>query len=261
MKNYYNILGVSENSSQQHIKAAFRKLAFKHHPDTNPGNEKKAEAMFKEINEAYAVLGDKARRQQYDAARKIGFSGTGYDNFAYSQQDILRSIFSNKATLDDLNRMFSQAGLRFDADFLNRVFSGGSGSVFHFYTQPGAGRTAYEQPASGVQVYKPNWFERLFIKATAKTGRFLLKRLLGLEFTPDLDLHIDSELTPQEAAAGIEKEVSYKRGKRNKKLMVKVPPGVKEGSRIRLKGMGLRHGKKAGDLYLLIKIRKQTPLE
>ncbi|MFC1865940.1 DnaJ domain-containing protein [Chloroflexota bacterium] len=261
MKNYYNILGVSEISSQQHIKAAFRKLAFKHHPDTNPGDEKESETIFKEINEAYAVIGDKTRRQQYDVARKIGFSGAGYNSFAYSQHDILQSIFSNKATLDDLNRMFSQAGLRFDADFLNRVFTGGSGSVFHFYTQPGAGRTSYGQPASGIQVYKPNWFERLFIKATAKTGRFLLKRLLGIEYTPNLDLHIESELTSQEAAAGTEKEVSYKRGKRNNKLMVKIPPGVRQGNKIRLKGMGLTRKKRAGDLYLHLNVIKQTPLE
>ena len=58
MKDYYKILGVSENCSEADIKKAFRKLAFQHHPDTNPGNEKQAEAKFKEINEAYGVLGD-----------------------------------------------------------------------------------------------------------------------------------------------------------------------------------------------------------
>jgi len=260
MKDYYNILGVPEDASQQAIKAAFRKLAFKHHPDTNPGNKKEAEARFKEINEAYAVVGDKAKRQQYDAARKGGFSGAGYGDFGYSQQDIFNGIFTNKATLEELNRMFSQAGLRFDEDFLNRVFSGGSGSVFRFYAQPGA-EASRRQPASNVNIYKPNWFERLFLKAAAKTCRFMLKRLLGIEFAPDLDLHIDFTLSPEETAAGVGKKVSYKRGKRNNNLMVKIPPGVKQGSKIRLKGMGLTHKKKAGDLYLHIKIRKQTPLE
>ncbi len=260
MKDYYNILGVPEDASQQVIKAAFRKLAFKHHPDTNPGNEKEAEAKFKEINEAYAVISDKTKRQQYDAARKGGYSGAGYGGFQYSQQDIFNSIFSNKATLDDLNRMFSQSGLRFDEDFMNRVFSGGGKSAFRFYSQPGTGTTR-RQPASNVKVYKPNWFERLFLKAAAKTGRFMLKRLLGVEFAPDLDLGINLTLSPEEADAGVEKEVSYKRGKRNKKLIVKIPPGIKHGSRIRLKGMGLTQKKKSGDLYLHIKVSKQTPLE
>jgi len=260
MKNYYDILGVDEGASQQVIKAAFRKLAFKHHPDTNPGNEKEAEARFKEINEAYAVIGDKDKRQQYDAARKGGFSGAGHGGFQYSQQDIFNSIFSNKATLDDLNQMFSQAGLRFDEDFTNRVFSGGSGSVFRFYAQPDS-ETNRRQPASNVKIYKPNWFERLFLKAAAKTGRFMLKRLLGVEFAPDLDLNIEFTLSPEEAAADAEKEVIYKRGKRNKKLMVKIPSGVRQGSKIRLKGMGLTQKKKSGDLYLHIKIIKQTPLE
>ncbi len=59
MKDYCQTLGVPDNASQEGIKRAFRKLAFKHHPDTNPGNEKQAEAKFKEINEAYGVLGDK----------------------------------------------------------------------------------------------------------------------------------------------------------------------------------------------------------
>ena len=67
MKDYYKILGVSENASERDIKSAYRRLAFRYHPDTNPGNEKEAEAKFKKINEAYCVLGDKVRRRQYDA--------------------------------------------------------------------------------------------------------------------------------------------------------------------------------------------------
>ena len=261
MKDYYQILGVSENASQQAIKGAFRKLAFKHHPDTNPGNEKQAEERFKEINEAYAVLGDKAKRQQYDLARTGGFAGAGYGGFQYSQQDIFQGIFSNQANLDELNRIFAQAGLRFDSDFLNQVFFSGRGSVFQFYTSSGGSRGAsYQQPSPGASIYKPNWLERQFARLFARTSRFLLKRLLGIEYTPNLDRHTELELTPEEATAGGEKEFSYQRGKRKKKLMVKIPSGAQTGTRIRLKGMGLVENKKAGDLYLHIKIRKQTPL-
>lgn len=257
MKDYYKILGVAENASDQDIKKAFRKLAFKHHPDTNPGNEKQAEEQFKEINEAYAVLGDKTKRQQYDLARKGGFAGAGYGGYRYSQQDIFRDAFSNQATMDDLARMFAQAGLRFDPEFLNRVFFTGSGSGFRFYSSTGGGQRVYE--------YKPNWFERQFIKVVNKIGGFVLRKLLGVDFNPvdrhNLDFHTSLELSPEEASIGGEKEISYKRGKSNKRLMVKIPPGVKSGTRIRLKGMGLTDKKKAGDLYLHIRIVNREPLK
>jgi len=64
-KDYYSILGVSEKASHEEIRRAFRKLAMKYHPDKNLGNEKWAGEKFKEINEAYAVLGDEAKRQEY----------------------------------------------------------------------------------------------------------------------------------------------------------------------------------------------------
>src|ERR671925_857286 len=64
-KDYYKVLGVSKNASAEDIKKAFRKMARKYHPDVNPG-DKKAEARFKEINEAYEVLGDPPKRKKYD---------------------------------------------------------------------------------------------------------------------------------------------------------------------------------------------------
>ena len=88
----------------------------------------------------------------------------------------------------------------------------------------------------------------------------MLKRLLGIEYTPNLDLHIELELTAEEIAAGCEKEISYKRGNRRKKLIVKIPPSARTGTRIRLKGMGLTENKKTGDLYLNISVIKKTPL-
>lgn len=258
MKDYYKILGVPENASQQSIKGVFRKLAFKHHPDKNPGNENQAEARFKEINEAYAVLGDKDKRQQYDSARKNPFAGAGHGGFQYSQQDIFQGIFTNQAFVNELNRMFSQGGLRFDRDFTDQVFSGGRGSAFH--AQPGSRGRVNRQYSSGVSVRKQNWFERLQIKMMTRFSRFMLKKLFGIEYAPDLDLHIELKLTEEEIAAAGDKEVSYKRGKRKKKLLVKIPPSAKTGTKIRLKGMGLVENKKAGNLYLHIKVIKQKPL-
>jgi len=73
LKDYYRILGVNKDTSAQDIKKAFRRLALQYHPDHNPDNTQEAEAKFKEINEAYEVLGDEYKRQQYD--RLINWPG------------------------------------------------------------------------------------------------------------------------------------------------------------------------------------------
>jgi DnaJ-class molecular chaperone len=132
VKDYYQILDVPENASQDDIKNAFRKLAFKYHPDKNPGNEKQAEQKFKEINEAYSILGDTQKRQQYDFAKKSGFNTVGNQDFAYAQSDIFRNQFSDPASMEELSRLFQQLGLRFDQEFLNRTFFSGNGAVFHY---------------------------------------------------------------------------------------------------------------------------------
>jgi len=91
-KDYYSILGVSEKASHEGIRRAFRKLAMKYHPDKNLGNEHWAGEKFKEINEAYAVLGDEVKRQEYDRMRQAGFAGYGAQYAGgryYSQEQVL----------------------------------------------------------------------------------------------------------------------------------------------------------------------------
>ena len=274
MKDYYQILGVPDDASKESIKSAFRKLAFKHHPDTNLGNEREAEEKFKEINEAYGVLGDEGKRRQYDFARSGRLTGVGADTrpggFSYSQQDIFRDAFSNQDVFNELSQMFGRAGLRFDQDFLNRVFFGGSGFVFQVFTGPdGANRRVYrfgdqtnyqtDYPQDGVATYQPSFIERWFVKVVVKIGGFLLRKLLGIQYQQlpkgNLDRHMGLEITTAEAAAGDEKPVTFKRGNKTKKLMVKVPAGIKEGTEIRLKGMGEKEGGESGDLYLRVKIK------
>jgi len=65
-KDYYQILGINKDASQDEIKKAFRKLALQYHPDANPNNKEEAEKKFKEINEAYQTLSDEGKRKQYD---------------------------------------------------------------------------------------------------------------------------------------------------------------------------------------------------
>ncbi|MCL0053200.1 DnaJ domain-containing protein [Dehalococcoidales bacterium] len=254
MKDYYQILGVANDASQEEIKRAFRKLAFKYHPDTNPGNEKQAEEKFKEINEAYGVLGDREKRQQYDFARKGWFAGV--NGFPYSQQDIFRDAFSNQAMFDELNRMFAQAGLRFDQDFLNRVFFAGSGFIFQFFAG-GVSQRVYwfGNRTHHIRLSQPGLMERILSRITIKIGKYVLGKLFSLEYEPkrNLDLNMELKISSAEAEVGCEKQITYKQGKKTRKLMVWIPPGVKSGTKIRLKGMGIVENKNSGDLYLHIK--------
>ncbi|GFP28953.1 DnaJ domain-containing protein, partial [Candidatus Hakubella thermalkaliphila] len=97
-KDYYKILGVDKNASQEEIKKAYRKLAQKYHPDVNPNN-KSAEEKFKEVSEAYSVLGDEEKRKQYD--NRLRYFGEGaqrgfgyeYRPFDFSDPGNFRDLF------------------------------------------------------------------------------------------------------------------------------------------------------------------------
>ncbi|MBN1189762.1 MAG: DnaJ domain-containing protein [Dehalococcoidales bacterium] len=268
MKDYYSILGVPENAGDEDLRKAFRKLAFRYHPDKNIGQEKEAGEKFKDINEAYGVLSDKDKRWQYDQVRKGRYAGGGfnstYPGFGYSREDIFRDTFSNRATMDDLNRMFAQAGLRFDRDFLNRIFFNADNVIFKVYYSGPQARSSYysrsgaagRSPVS-MQNYKPNFLERWITRATLKLGNFALRQLFGVQTTPardNLDRCGNLVITRSEAVEGGEKEYRYKSGWRSRKLMVKIPAGIQEGTQIRLRGMGQKKGKDSGDLFLLVKL-------
>lgn len=269
VKDYYQILGVAENASQEEIRAAFRKLAFKYHPDTNPGKEKWAEEKFKEINEAFCVLGDREKRRQYDLARKGQFAGVGANGapfgFQYSQQDIFRNSFSNQSLFEELNRMFAQGGLRFDQDFLNRVFFQGGTFVFtsdysrSSQTDYGGGNNASRQQYSSAGGYKPNLIEKGLFKLAGWMGKFFLSRMFGVRYQPlqnkNLDRHIEVVITAAEADTGAEKQLTFRRNYQTKNLMVRIPKGIKTGTRIRLKGMGNVEDGISGDLYLHVKVK------
>jgi molecular chaperone DnaJ len=131
-KDYYGTLGIPSNASDAEIKKAYRKLAMRYHPDRNPGKEKWANEKFKEINEAYGVLGESQKRKQYDQFGTIGEIG-----------DVFSSPFT-RTTFEDMMRDFGGAGLRFD--FLDDIFGDflkGRGSSFSFRRfegKPGQGK-------------------------------------------------------------------------------------------------------------------------
>lgn len=110
-KDFYRVLGVPENASQEEIKKAYRRLAHQHHPDRAGGSEEK----FKEINAAYQILSDAEKRARYDAIRKYGFSRTGAPPFGF-----------------DFSFDFGSSGLGAFEDLLQEFFGDG----FRVKTQP-----------------------------------------------------------------------------------------------------------------------------
>src|SRR5436189_5302701 len=112
-KDYYSTLGVAKTATEKEIKQAYRKLARKHHPDVNPG-DKAAEARFKEINEAYEVLGDPAKRKKYDelganwrAYEQAGAGGQGFDPSQFSgRTGGVQSGGFRTMTEDEMREMF-----------------------------------------------------------------------------------------------------------------------------------------------------------
>ncbi len=271
MKDYYQTLGVPENAGDEEIRKAFRKLAFQYHPDKNLGNEKVAEEQFKDINEAYSVLCDPVKRQQYDQVKQGGMAGAAFNpgqGFNYSQQDIFRDAFTNQANLDELNRMFAQQGLRFDPEFLNRVFFGANNVVFRVYTFGGSGARSYsynsqasarpEQSQVTTPEYRPNFMERWAAGTTLKLTKFVIRKLFGIQVPdPPVNLHIsrDFKITSSEAALGGEKIYRLRNCLKTRKLMVKIPAGIQEGTRIQLRGLGKKEGHRLGDLFLVVKIK------
>ncbi len=245
VKDYYAILGVSQGASQEEVKRAFRRLAMKYHPDKNLGNEKWAEGKFKEVSEAYAILSDAGKRWEYDRARETGFAGYGPQYAGgryYTQEQVFRDAFANPYLFEELTKLFQEASLRFDERFVDNLFFGGRGFAFVFSAAPPS------------KEYKPP----LLLRLMGKIMKFALKKMLGVPELPGQshggNLYHEISLSLSEAASGGEKKIEYKRGKERKKLMVKVPPGVTEGTRIKLKGMGLK-GEPPGDLYVIVRIR------
>jgi len=126
-KDYYKILGVDKKASQAEIKKAYRKLAVKHHPDKNQGN-KASEEKFKELNEAYEVLGDPEKRKKYDS---LGANWKQYEQGGFDPSQYGGGGFHYQGDMSDI---FGGSGF---SDFFNSFFGGmGGGSSRSYHRRP-----------------------------------------------------------------------------------------------------------------------------
>ncbi len=218
-KDYYGILGINKTAGADDIKKAYRKLAMQYHPDKNPGKEQWANEKFKEINEAYAVLGDPEKRRQYDQ-----FGTTG------DASDIFRSQ-ATQSTFEDLMRDFGGAGL--GSDFLSSIF----GSLFR-------GRGAGFKQASG------DGTTRIFFNMNGgDDASFFQPRQRTRPQSQSINYEIT--ISAEQARKGMEKDLVRK----GKKLRVKIPAGVKSGTRIRLRNARQITDRALGDIYIKILVK------
>ena len=272
---YYKALGVDKNSSPEEIKKAFRKLAVKYHPDRNP-NDKTAEDKFKEINEAYAVLSDPKKKEEYDTFGSSGF------HKQYSQEDIFRGF--------DFSNVYKDMGAGGGEDIFSRLFGGSFGrgggrGGFRGGPQRGGDlemeveigfRDAAQGAEKQVAFRRNGQREELKIKIPAGVDNGSKIRLTGkggqgegggpdgdlflsIRVLPDQafsrdggDLFVDRSIPFSSACLGISLDVPTLEDEKR----IKVPAGIQPGTKIRLKGCGIKPlgSNSKGDLYVKISV-------
>jgi curved DNA-binding protein len=281
-KDYYKVLGVEKTTPEAEIKKAYKKLAFKYHPDKNP-DDSKAEERFKEISEAYAVLSDKSKRAKYDQFGSSGFQQR------YSQEDIFRGA--------NLNDIFSEMGFGGGGggDIFGQMFGGGGRGQRQSSSRMddlfgGGGQAMRGQDLSleltidfmdafngcekTVDYVHGNKKQGVKVKVPAGISSGQKLRLTGkgapgprgsqagdMFFTIKVadhpvfkrdgnDVIIEQEIKISDAVFGTSLEILTPHGNRK----VKIPAGIQSGTKLRLKGLGMPHiGKKAaGHAYVRV---------
>ena len=285
-KDYYATLGIDRGASKEDIKSAFRKMARKYHPDVNP-NDKTAEARFKEINEAYEVLNDEKKREMYDrfgTVSGVGFNpaqgagGPGGPSYTYQ---------SSGPVNVDFNEIFGSAG-RGGAggfDFFNDL-----GDIFDVFSNKRTGRARPHQqrPEAGddLRYDMEVSFDESYFGAErtvkfkrfencpacggtgAKDGRIStcptcggtgearqvqntpFGNMMQVGACPQCNGTGHTATTPCPTCRGSEKVEQIRQ------LSVKIPVGVKPGTKLRMPGEGLpgNHGGPPGDLYIVMRV-------
>ncbi len=231
-KDYYGILGVNRKASEREIKQAYRRLARQHHPDVNPG-DKSAEGRFKQINEAYEVLSDKEKRHKYD---QFGDQWQYADQFAQARRQQTPSW--------DFSQAGGTQGVRFEEVDLGSLF----GDVFG-----GGIRSRRVRPRRGRDIKHP-------VEVTLEEAYHGTKRTIALQTEQPCSSckgtgRIQNLPCSVCRGAGVVSTV--------KRLEVKIPPGVKDRSRVRLAGKGEPGyaGGASGDLYLAVSVKPHRLFE
>ena len=270
-RDYYEILGVPRNASPEEIKKAYRRLAKKYHPDLNPDNKEEATEKFKEISEAYEVLMDPEKRALYDRYGHEGLSG------AFKQGNFTWEDFTHFSDLEDI---------------FGDLFGGGSLFDFFFGTRRRGERREYRrrpqgEPGGNIKVVVPLTLKEI---AEGVTKEIKLRKYVvcphcngtggktetcptcgGTGQIRRTQRHIFGEFVsvstcPTCRGSGeiVKEPCKYCHGegriKKEKKIKVKIPPGVSKGNYITLRGEGHagRRGGPPGDIIVLIDEKKDN---
>jgi curved DNA-binding protein len=219
-KDYYKALGLNNTASTDEIKRAYRRLAMQYHPDRNHGKEEWANSKFKDINEAFSVLGDPKKRQHYDDYGAIGNIGDIFANH------------TTRTTFENLMNDFDEAGLGFD--FLDNIFDDdfkGRGFAFQTFRR-GFGRFGGSRFETLGGINYEDLFEQ--VKSTRVSS-----------------VNYEIVLSKEQALEGMEKELVRK----GKRLKVTIPAGVKVGSKIKLRNALETTDGQPGDIIIIIKVK------
>ena len=215
-EDYYQVLGVDKKASSDEIKKAYRKLALKWHPDKNPNN-KSAEDKFKKLSEAYAVLSDAKKREQYDQ-----FGSADQFRQQYSQEDIFRDF-----DLDEILRGFGFGGGR-----------GAGRTTFRTGRRGGAGARDHDDTFGGIFGGMGGGQQYAHMQEKGQDAEYNLS------------------ISLEESVLGADKKISLQMESRIEDISVKIPAGISTGKKLRLPGKGLSgyNGGPNGDLYLNINV-------
>jgi molecular chaperone DnaJ len=259
-RDYYEVLGVSRGASEADIKKAFRKLARKYHPDVNPG-DKTAEHKFKEINEAYEVLSDAKKKQQYDqfghAAFEAGFGqgpggpGPGFEGFTQGAEffrgtgfeDIFGNIFGERAARQRGPRRGEDITYTVEIDLEDAIFGKTMQVDLRRDITCSACNGSGSQPGTS-----PRTCPTCMGSGSVSQGRGFLSFA-----QPCPACRGEGTINPNPCRTCGGSGVIPK----SERINVKIPPGVDNGSKVRVAGMGGpgERGGPPGDVYIITRVR------